>query len=250
MGRPLKGTRPTVDPSLTEAFWERLTGNPQPSQREQFLWLSIDLVRTLGLSQFRITTVARQLGYSVAMVNHHFGSRDGLVAEGAATVHAAYSARLIDATESAPANPRARLDAYVRARIEHGRSLGGWSQVLNYPAQSFESPQIAMARAGQGFEDSFHNNLRYLTQLIVDYRAGSVSNTTFDGDDFPHNALAHDPVAFLHSSHIGTSTSGIVMWLAGRIDSGTHTPALLDVTKSTVDKLVTLVVDAIPVDPR
>ena len=113
MGRPPKGTRPVTDPSLTEDFWRELTGHAEPSQREQFLWLSIDLVRELGLNQFKITTVAKMLGYSVAMVNHHFGSRDGLIAECAERVHQNYSLELIDATEAAERNPRARLEAYI-----------------------------------------------------------------------------------------------------------------------------------------
>ncbi|MEY4899207.1 MAG: hypothetical protein RL294_1018, partial [Actinomycetota bacterium] len=95
-----------TDPSLTEAFWQELTGSPEPAQRDQFLWLSIYLVRELGLSQFKVTTVAKMLGYSVAMVNHHFGSRDGLIAECAERVHQNYSLDLINATEAAERNPR------------------------------------------------------------------------------------------------------------------------------------------------
>ncbi len=242
----MKGTRPAIDPSLTEEFWLDLTGESQPTQRDQFLWLSIHLVRELGLAQFTITQVARQLGYSVAMVNHHFGSRDGLIAEGAETVHLQYSSRLIDAAENAGDNPRARLEAYVDARIALGREQGGWAQVLNFPFHSFESPQIAMARVGSGFNDSFNRNLRYMTQLIVDYRNGKVSHSTIEGDGFPQNVLASDPTALLHAINIGTATAGTVMWMTGRIDTGTHGTAINDLTNTMAKKQVQLLIDSIP----
>lgn len=248
MGRPLKGTRPIADPSLTEAYWRELTGNPEPAQRDQFLWLSIDLVRKLGISQFTITSVARQLGYSVAMVNHHFGSRDGLIAEGAATVHAQYSERVRGATENAPANPRARLETNIRTRYIEGRKLKGWAQVLNFPFHSFESPHIAMERVGSSFDASFHQNLAYLTQLVIDYQRGTVSESVPEPSHFPANVVASNPVAFHHASMIGTASAGAVMWLTGRIDVRDQPPELSELTDAMLEWQVQALLDAIPTD--
>ena len=248
MGRPLKGTRPVSDPSLTEDFWRELTGDPAPAQRDQFLWLSIHLVRKLGLAQFTITTVAKQLGYSVAMVNHHFGSRDGLIAEGAAVVHAQYSEQIRIATESAPSNPRARLEANIRARFTEGRKLKGWAQVLNFPFHSFESPHIAMERVGQSFEASFYRNLAYLTQLVADYQRGTISTSTPDVENFPASVVASNPTAFYHASMIGTASAGAVMWLTGRLDIREQSADLATLTETMLDWQAQTLLDSIPTD--
>lgn len=233
---------------MTESFWRELTGNPEPTQRDQFLWLAIDRVRELGLSQFTVTSVARQLGYSVAMINHHFGSRDGLIAEGAATVHAQYSERVRTATASAPANPRARLEANIRARFVEGRNLQGWAQVLHFPYHSFESPVVAMERVGQSFEASFYENLAYLTQLVIDYQRGTISASSPDLSNFPANVVATNPTALYHASMIGTATAGAVMWLTGRVDIREQSADFTELADSIFDWQVQKLVDSVPTD--
>jgi AcrR family transcriptional regulator len=247
MGRPLKGTRPVTDPSLTDNFWRDLTGNSEPSQRDQFLWLSIHLVRELGLNQFKITTVAKMLGYSVAMVNHHFGSRDGLIAECAEMVHQNYSLELIDATEAADRNPRARLEAYIKARVVCGRQLGGWTQVLNYPFHSFESPTIALARAGVSFENSFFRNLMFITQLVLDLQKGTVSESRPDREAFANELMTQNPTAIFHASNIGTATAGAVMWMSGRIDVFGQPQEIVDLANAALEWQVQHLVNSIPV---
>lgn len=246
MGRPAKGTRPIVDPSLTPTFWRELTGDPEPPQRDQFLWLTIHLVQKMGVAQFTVSRVAKMLGYSVAMVNHLFGSRDGLIAECAQVVHRNYAQQVVDDTEASARTPRARLEAHIRSRYERGRLLRGWSQVLNYPFYSFESPEIAYARAGSSFNDSYRRNLLYLTQLVLDLRAGSISDTPLFPDEFPQNVIAIDRVAFLHAVTIGTTTAGSVMWMAGRIDNVAETPDMLTLASTMIDQQLRHLVDAIP----
>lgn len=240
--------RPVADASLTEAYWRELTDNAEPAQRDQFLWLSIDFVRNVGLSQFTITSVARLLGYSVAMVNHHFGSRDGLIAEGAAAVHAQYLERVRSATETAPADPRARLEANIRARFVEGRQLKGWAQVLNFPFHSFESPLIAIERMGNSFDASFYQNLAYLTQLVIDYQRGTVSASVPEPSNFPANVMASNPNAFRHACMIGTASAGAVMWLTGRIDVREQPPEFSELIHAMLEWQVRALLDAIPTD--
>ncbi len=248
MGRPAKGTQPVTDPMLTEDFWQDLTGNPEPAQRDQFLWLSIYLVRELGLSQFKVTTVAKMLGYSVAMVNHHFGSRDGLIAECAEKVHQNYSLDLIDATEAAERNPRARLEAYINARIVCGRRLGGWTQVLNYPFHSFESPTISLARSGDVFENGFFQNLMFITQLVLDLQSGTISQSRPDRETLATEILRQNPLALVHASNIGTATAGSVMWLTGKMGVFPQTQEIRDFTDAALKWQVQHLVNSIPVN--
>jgi hypothetical protein len=182
------------------------------------------------------------------MVNHHFGSRDGLIAEGAATVHAQYSERVTSATEAAAANPRARLEANIRARYVEGRKLKGWAQVLNFPFHSFESPHIAMERVGKSFEASFYSNLAYLTQLVIDCQRGTISTSVPDVADFPSNVLSANPTAFYHASMIGAASAGAVMWLTGRLDVREQSADFTALTNSMLDWQIETLLASIPLD--
>jgi AcrR family transcriptional regulator len=182
------------------------------------------------------------------MVNHHFGSRDGLIAECAERVHQNYSLDLINATEAAERNPRARLEAYINARIVCGRRLGGWTQVLNYPFHSFESPTISLARSGDVFENGFFQNLMFITQLVLDLQSGTISQSRPDRETLATEILRQNPIALVHASNIGTATAGSVMWLSGKMDVFPQTQEIRNFTDAALKWQVQHLVNSIPVN--
>jgi AcrR family transcriptional regulator len=232
---------------LTPEFWLRLCGKSNPTQREQFLWLTIHHVRANGLAQFTISRVAKQLGYSVAMVNHHFGSRDGLIAECAETVYEIYAKSLIDAVSAAERTPRARLDAFLSASYESGLNLGGWSVVVHYPNFSFESPDIAVDRTTDGFEEGMNSTLIRITQLVIDLRKREVSDTWLDGTKFPTNALAIDADAIAWAANIGFVLTGMRAWMLGRHSAVSSEHQHAERYEQIVRNELTLIVDMIPI---
>lgn len=222
-------------------------GNAAPTQREQFLWLTIHHVRAQGLAQFTISQVAKQLGYSVAMVNHHFGSRDGLISECAETVYGRYADALMNAVTEAEQTPLTRLKAYLRASYEWGLKLGGWSVVIHYPNFSFENPDIAMDRTNDGFEDSLNSTLVRITQLVIDLRKGEISDGFLDQTKFPTNALAIDEDAVFYAANIGFVLTGIRAWMVGRHSAVSEEHQHFERYAAVVRRELDYVVDSIPV---
>lgn len=247
MGRPLKGTRPPFDPELTPDFWRDLCGEPEPSQRDQFLWLTIHHVQRMGLAQFTISRVARQLGYSVAMVNHHFGSRDGLIAECAETLYGRYGQALTHAIATAPQNPRDRLAAYIRTRIEWGPKFGGWGVVIHYPNYSFESPLITRARSVSAYKDGINHHFAQLVQLVRDHRHGRINADPVEQSNFPHAAYERDSEDIQHAAGIAFSTIGAATWLGGRLLGAEVNDNERATSQAIIDRETEILLDSVPV---
>lgn len=68
-----------------------------------------------GTAGASVRAIAAEAGVSAGLVTHHFASVDALIAQTYAKVAARVTSALTDAVASAEADPRARLDAYVRA---------------------------------------------------------------------------------------------------------------------------------------
>jgi hypothetical protein len=58
--------------------------------------------------------------------------------------------------------------------------------------------------------------------------------------------MISNDVAFLHAVTIATTTSGAVMWMAGRIENGTDIPEILSIASATIDRQLHLLMDTIP----
>ncbi len=71
-----------------------------------------------GYARTTLTEVARQAGLSHGLVNFHFASKEGLLAETLAYLAEEYRRNWETALARAPASPAARLDAMIRADFE------------------------------------------------------------------------------------------------------------------------------------
>lgn len=68
-----------------------------------------------GTAGASVRTIAAEAGVSAGLVTHHFAGLDVLIAQTYAHVAGRVAAALNEAVERAGADPRAQLDAYVRA---------------------------------------------------------------------------------------------------------------------------------------
>jgi hypothetical protein len=105
------------DPLLTDEFWLEYGDDPQPPMRLKILYVTFGEVASAGPSSFNVASVCDRLGITYPMVNHYFGNRDGLLAEGAYMVYQRYVEKLWDAAMSATRKPEARLKAWMMAQI-------------------------------------------------------------------------------------------------------------------------------------
>ncbi len=204
-----------ADPTLTPAFWQTLCGNPEPSSREKFLYLTIDEFSRLGPGGFSHAVIARRLGVTVAMINHYFGSRNGLISEAAFMVYSDYIDALNQATQDAPKNPVARLEAWIRRQISFAVAVAGWAVVLNYPTLSLENPVEFAALFRSRMSALFNVNMARLGQLILDLKAGAVSPGEITVDNVDVDAYMSNVKLVSLASSVGMATLGAAVWAAG-----------------------------------
>ena len=215
MARPQAGTSPRVAESLDETFWRAISGIAQPSTREKFLYLTIEEFGTLGPGGFRHKEVVDKLGYTMAMINHYFGSRGGLIAEAASTVYDLYVDAMARGVAEAPHDPQERLRAWMTTQVQFALERPGWMVVLNYPDLTLENPvefnELFRARMTLGFE----LNLSRLAQLILDVKTGSVTEIELTEDNFDRARYLGDPRLVELTASVAMSTLGSAVWGAG-----------------------------------
>jgi hypothetical protein len=193
---------------------------PAQSMRQQFLERTIEEFARTGPGTFDPGKIARNLGVTVAMINHYFASRNGLVAEAAFIVYSRYIDELFDAITSAPRVPEERLRAWIRTQIFVSKRVGGWGVVLNYPTFSMKESLTFDANYREFMLAKFELNLARLAQLIVDVQLGVVSAQEITEDNVDLERFLSNPKIVALGSSIAMSTLGAAVWL-----SGSHAPS-------------------------
>ena len=183
--------------------------------REQFLERTIVEFGQAGPGAFNPGKIARDLGVTVAMINHYFGSRYGLVSEAAYLVYARYIDEMFEAVTKAPRVPEDRLRAWIQTQISVARRVGAWGMVLNYPTLALKESLAFDHKYRTLMSAKFEVNLGRLAQLLLDVKSGSVSPTeiTEDSDDF--REFLSNPTLVALGSSIAMSTLGAAVWMAG-----------------------------------
>lgn len=203
------------DRVLDEAFWRRMGSVEQPTMREKIILVSIDDLGRVGPATFNVKLVCEALGVSFSLINHHFGSRDRLIAE--ATLHA-YKAYVEElwAKASREQAPDDRLRAWLLAAVEWTSAHSGISAILNYPTASLDVTEIITQSWREELRSWGELNLARLHQLVLDVRQGQVTNRDFTLGDLPLAEFRQDSQAMLITGSIALSNLGMCVWSAGK----------------------------------
>lgn len=209
-----------LDEELGPDFWLELCGDPAPSSRDKFLFLTIDEFGRVGPGGFSHASIARRLGVTVAMINHYFGSRNGLISEAAYLVYCKYMEAMTLAVDEAPRDPESRLRAWINTQISFAVSVSGWAVVLNYPTLSLEDPMEFTVVFRKRISAKFNANIARLSQLVLDVQSGSVTPLEIDEESLDMASYMKDIKLVTLTSTIAMSTLGAAVWAAG-----SHTPS-------------------------
>lgn len=241
----VKLVRPSTEPAkLDHAFWMSVCGTGEPSTREKFLHLTIHEFARLGPARFSHAHIARRLGVTVAMVNHYFGSRAGLIAEATATVYSDYIAAMGEAVARADRTPEARLRAWIETQIEYAVSVPGWSLVLNYPEVALEMVVEFENDFRAQMTELFTLNVCRLAQLILDVQRNEVFPEELTSENVDVERYVADLSLVALGTSIAMATLGAAVWATGSHASSaesTEVRALGDFALAAhVDLLVTI----------
>lgn len=86
-------------------------------RRQTFVRATIDCLKRHGHEGLSIRRIAAQAGASIGLINHHFPSKNALIAEAYRQFHSELVGGIERAVARAPAQPRARLRAFFEANF-------------------------------------------------------------------------------------------------------------------------------------
>jgi AcrR family transcriptional regulator len=84
-------------------------------RREALVDATIESLKRYGYEGLSVRRIAAEAGVSIGLINHHFPNKDSLVAESYRAFSRRLAATFEKAVETAGADPRARLKAYLEA---------------------------------------------------------------------------------------------------------------------------------------
>ena len=230
---------------LDANFWLHFGVNPEPPMRDKVLFTTIDDVSRVGPATFNVKLVCEALDVSYSLINHHFGSRDELLAEATVIAYAMYVEELWQNVSLAERTPEARLEAWIRASIAWTQRMIGWSAVLNYPTASLDVTEFVNEKYRTEMTEWGELNLARLFVLIRDVRLGLVSDTPLVRGLVPKVQLLTDIHEQEVMASIGWSILGVSVWHAGRHLPTSDIPEVNGVYDNLVDYHVSrLIADA------
>lgn len=233
------------DPLLTEDFWLQFGDDPQPPMRLKILYVTFGEVENSGPGSFNVASVCDRLGITYPMVNHYFGGRDGLLAEGAYMVYQRYIQGTWDAVTAASRDPEARLKAWMKGQLSGTSAMGGWGPLLNYPLAAREVTEVIQAKFQAHMNRLFELNLARVSRLAMDVREGSVTDIDFTEGDYPRDQYLNDSVLQRLIPTISWSTFGMSVWFAGRHIPARNIREVNDILDDVVEKHIQLMVDIV-----
>jgi AcrR family transcriptional regulator len=178
--------------------------------------LTFEEVSRIGPGAFGVSNVCDRLGITYPMVNHYFGGRDQLLAEGAYHAYIRYVVSLWEAVDKAPHNAVARLEAWMRAQISWTRDWSGWGALLNYPVASLMVTEILDRNFREEMQRYFEWNLAGLAVLVHDVLNDSVSEERPRLNNSDRTDLLDNTELVHLTASVAFSTLGASVWNAGQ----------------------------------
>jgi len=202
--------------ALNANFWLHFGVNPEPPMRDKVLFTTIDDVSRVGPATFNVKLVCEALDISYSLINHHFGSRDELLAEATVIAYAMYVEELWQNVSLAERTPEARLESWIRSSIAWTQRMSGWSAVLNYPTASLDVTEFVNEKYRNEMTEWGELNLARLFVLVRDVRLRQVSDTPLVRGRVPKEQLLTEIHEQEVMASIGWSILGVSVWHAGR----------------------------------
>jgi AcrR family transcriptional regulator len=208
------------DGQLVDEYWLRFSEIAQPAMRDKIVYLTFEEIAKVGPGAFNVATVCDRLGVTYPMVNHYFGSRDGLLAEGAFRIYRNYITQLWEAVSRAEKEPKARLEAWMWEQVRRTEEMGGWASILNHPYASTNVSLIMRENYEQQMQELFELNLGRLSILVSDVQSGRVTDLPQSIDPATRSAIVTNPTLAETVASVAWSTFGVSVW-----NSGQHLPS-------------------------
>lgn len=178
---------------------------PRNEARQAIVERALEHLALRGPANVHPKEICEELSLSKALVNYHFGGRDGLIAEAMVAGYERYVDTLWSTAEAAGADPLKRLIAWVDKQIDWTSENPGLAAALNFPYMSSGMPVEMLEGSIEQLNQSGSRNFANLQQLVA--AAKTALNAT---------GKAPSPAEVgLDAAFIGWVTLGTSVWRAG-----------------------------------
>jgi AcrR family transcriptional regulator len=166
-----------------------------------------------GSEFFRTTTLCQELHIARSLINHHFGSHVGLIAEAAVVSYERYVLHLRDQA-SVGDTPASRLEAWMSAQHEWFVSNRGTAALLQLPHPTYAT--VISERFSERMKTSFRFSMTVLATLVRDVQDNTISDLGFDPATAPFtDLLSQSMETLMRTASVGMSALGASVWAAG-----------------------------------
>jgi AcrR family transcriptional regulator len=178
------------------------------SARDQLVAAAIEHLSQHGPAGLQPQEICRELGMSKALVNYHFGGREGLIAEAMVVGYEGYVADLMVAADAAGPDPVARLMAWIDRQVEWTTEHRGLAAALDFPDVALGRQSLSMApELAERLAIAGARNFANLQLLVLDARTHLVR----DREGWQADATE----VGLTSAVVGWVTLGLAVWVGG-----------------------------------
>ncbi len=185
---------------MTQRTGSRLTA------RDSLVTATVEHLSRYGPAGVQPQEICRELGISKALVNYHFGTREGLIAEAIVVGYEQYVDALMAAVATAGDDPIDRLFAWIDRQIEWTTEHAGLAAALDFPDAAIGRTALGVDledRMGEAGTRNFAN----LQLLVLDART-----QLKEGDP----AWSPDGTEVgLTAAFIGWTVLGLSVWKGG-----------------------------------
>jgi AcrR family transcriptional regulator len=181
--------------------------------RERILQRAIDELAVNGSEFFRTTTLCQELHIARSLINHHFGSHVGLIAEAAVVSYERYVLLLRDQA-ALNDTPAGRLEAWMSAQHEWFVTHRGTAALLQLPHPTYAT--AISERFSERMKNSFRFSMTVLATLVRDVQDDTVSDLGFDPTTAPFTELLSQSMeTLMRTASVGMSCLGASVWAGG-----------------------------------
>jgi AcrR family transcriptional regulator len=205
------------------------------SAREQLVGAAIEHLSVHGPAGLQPQDICRELGMSKALVNYHFGGREGLIAEAMVVAYEAYVVELMTAADAAGPEPVDRLMGWIDGQVAWTSDHRGLAAALDFPDVALGRQPLSMTPVlSDRLAVAGARNFANLQLLVLDAR----SHLLRDREGWQADATE----VGLTSAVIGWITLGLSVWVGGN-HLPTRQPSLRSFLPVAREHVRTLVVE-------
>lgn len=176
------------------------------SARDVLLTATVDHLARFGPVGAQPQDVCAELGVSKALVNYHFGGREGLIAEALTVAYEARSKEMADLASSVQSGASATevMEAMIESHVRWGGEHPGLAAAMAYPELAVGRGTITRDQLDR-LHAAGEQNFASMQQVVLAARLELTGGRPFD----------HEHEARVMAAIVGWMTLGMLVWNGG-----------------------------------